>query len=67
VASERNPQPSESFVSNAFSQLEQWVYYSSQILLFGAEFIQVYAGRAGRGLTPAKYAVRVETKEIEDV
>ena len=25
-----------------------WVYYSSQILLFGAEFTQVYAGRAGR-------------------
>jgi membrane protein len=43
-----------------------WVYYSSQILLFGAEFTQVYASRAGRGLKPAKYAVRVETKEIED-
>jgi membrane protein len=42
-----------------------WVYYSSQILLFGAEFTQVYASRAGRGLKPAKYAVRVETKEIE--
>src|SRR5881392_1574992 len=25
-----------------------WVYYSSQILLFGAEFTQVYASRAGR-------------------
>src|SRR5437660_7857770 len=25
-----------------------WVYYSSQILLFGAEFTQVYAARAGR-------------------
>jgi membrane protein len=43
-----------------------WVYYSSQILLFGAEFTQVYASRAGRGLKPTKYAVRVETKEIED-
>ena len=43
-----------------------WVYYSSQILLFGAEFTQVYASRAGRGLKPAKYAVRGETKEIED-
>ena len=42
-----------------------WVYYSSQILLFGAEFTQVYASRAGRGLKPAKYAVRIETKEIE--
>src|SRR5213079_3518784 len=43
-----------------------WVYYSSQILLFGAEFTQVYASRAGRRLKPAKYAVRVETKEIEN-
>lgn len=43
-----------------------WVYYSSQILLFGAEFTQVYASRAGRGLKPARYAVRIETKEIEE-
>src|SRR6266511_1515507 len=42
-----------------------WVYYSSQILLFGAEFTQVYANRAGRALKPAKYAVRIKTKEIE--
>ena len=41
-----------------------WVYYSSQILLFGAEFTQVYAERAGRGVKPDEYAVRVETKEI---
>ena len=42
-----------------------WVYYSSQILLFGAEFTQVIAARAGRELKPSEYAVRVETKEIE--
>lgn len=36
-----------------------WIYYSSQILLFGAEFTRVYAARAGRALVPAKYAVRV--------
>jgi membrane protein len=42
-----------------------WVYYSSQILLFGAEFTQVYAARAGRELKPSEYAVRVETKQIE--
>jgi membrane protein len=36
-----------------------WIYYSSQILLFGAEFTQVYAARAGRALVPAEYAVRV--------
>jgi membrane protein len=42
-----------------------WVYYSSQILLFGAEFTQVYAARAGREFKPDKYAVRVETRELE--
>lgn len=35
-----------------------WIYYSSQILLFGAEFTQVYAARAGRAFIPDKYAVR---------
>jgi len=42
-----------------------WVYYSSQILLFGAEFTQVYAARSGRAFKPSEYAVRVETKEVE--
>jgi membrane protein len=42
-----------------------WVYYSSQILLFGAEFTQVYAARAGREFEPDEYAVRVETRELE--
>jgi membrane protein len=42
-----------------------WVYYSSQILLFGAEFTQVYAARAGRELKPSEYAVRVVTQKFE--
>jgi membrane protein len=42
-----------------------WVYYSSQILLLGAEFTQVYAARSGREFEPDEYAVRVETKEVE--
>jgi membrane protein len=42
-----------------------WVYYSSQILLFGAEFTQVYADRSGRGVKPDEHAIRIETKEIE--
>jgi len=41
-----------------------WVYYSSQILLFGAEFTQVYATHAGRGVAPDEHAARVETKEV---
>jgi membrane protein len=43
-----------------------WVYYSSQILLFGAEFTQYYDERSGREHKPSQYAVRVETKEIEE-
>ena len=42
-----------------------WVCYSSQILLFGGEFTQVYAARAGRAFKPTEYAVRVEMKEVE--
>lgn len=39
-----------------------WVYYSAQILLFGAEFTQVYASAAGREITPSQYAVRAAEK-----
>src|SRR6266550_2019671 len=42
-----------------------WIYYSSQILLFGAEFTQVYACQAGRGVAPDEHAIRVETKEVK--
>src|SRR6266850_5298085 len=42
-----------------------WVYYSSQILLFGAEFTQVYADYFGAHVVPDEHAVRVEQKEIE--
>lgn len=34
-----------------------WVYYSSQIFFFGAEFTQVYASRLGSRVTPAENAV----------
>src|SRR3954451_8691345 len=42
-----------------------WIYYSSQILLFGAEFTQVYANQAVRRVAPSEHAVPIETKEIE--
>ncbi|MEP6685355.1 MAG: YihY/virulence factor BrkB family protein [Verrucomicrobiota bacterium] len=42
-----------------------WIYYSSQILLFGAEFTQVYADERGSEVLPNEYAVRVEQKEVE--
>ncbi|MEY2540342.1 MAG: rane protein [Verrucomicrobiota bacterium] len=36
-----------------------WIYYSAQILLFGAEFTQVYSDRFGSKVKPTEYAVRV--------
>lgn len=42
-----------------------WIYYSSQILLFGAEFTQVYADESGAVIVPKKYAVNVVKTETE--
>jgi len=39
-----------------------WVYYSSQVVLFGAEFTRVYAKHRGVPLKPKKNAVRVNRK-----
>jgi len=36
-----------------------WVYYSAQILLFGAEFTKVWTRRRGSGFVPEKTAVAV--------
>ena len=36
-----------------------WVYYSSQVVLFGAAFTRVYAKYRGSPLEPKKNAVRV--------
>jgi membrane protein len=44
-----------------------WIYYTSAILYFGAEFTQVYAEHSGGKIEPAEYAVAVEQKEIERV
>ena len=35
-----------------------WVYYSSQILFFGAEFTQVWSNRFGGAIGPSPNAVR---------
>ena len=32
-----------------------WIYYSSLIIFFGAEFTQVYASTHGQGITPSKH------------
>jgi membrane protein len=36
-----------------------WVYYSAQILFFGAEFTQVWANRFGSRVVPDKDARRI--------
>jgi membrane protein len=41
-----------------------WVYYSSTILYFGAEFTKVYARFLGKPIEPDSDAVKIEIKEI---
>ena len=40
-----------------------WIYYAAQILLFGAEFTQVYANTYGTRVEPMEHAVKVEITE----
>lgn len=42
-----------------------WIYYSSQILLLGAEFTQVYANQAGRRVKPNEHAVPIVETRVE--
>jgi membrane protein len=40
-----------------------WIYYAAQILLFGAEFTQVYANTYGTRVEPQEHAVKIEITE----
>jgi membrane protein len=40
-----------------------WIYYAAQILLFGAEFTQVYANTYGTHVEPMEHAVKIEITE----
>jgi membrane protein len=42
-----------------------WVFYSAQILLFGAEFTRIYADTYGSHIQPAEFAVRIQKSESE--
>jgi membrane protein len=42
-----------------------WVYYSTVIFLFGAEFTSVYAKFKGAAIRPYSNAVKVQTIEVE--
>lgn len=37
-----------------------WVYYSAQILFFGAEFTQIYAKKYGSQIVPNEHAVKIK-------
>lgn len=42
-----------------------WIYYTSIILYFGAEFTQAYAEKYEEGIRPSKYAVHLKTIVVE--
>lgn len=42
-----------------------WIYYTSIILYFGAEFTQAYAEKYDGGISPSKYAVHTQITIIE--
>lgn len=44
-----------------------WVYYSSIILYYGAEFTRAYAQLVGRTIRPNSTAVYIEKKEVHEV
>ena len=44
-----------------------WVYYSSLILYFGAEFTKVYALHSGEGIKPKDTAVFIVKREAKEV
>ena len=61
--------PGEAFgAAGALAVMLVWIYYSSMILLFGAEFTQTWAERRGSGIAPEKGAVRVvqERKPVRE-
>lgn len=45
--------------AGSFAVLLLWVYFSAQILLYGAEITQIYANRFGWGIVPSNIAVAV--------
>ncbi|WP_093024751.1 YihY/virulence factor BrkB family protein [Pustulibacterium marinum] len=42
-----------------------WLYYTSAILYFGAEFTKFFANLSGKRIRPSEYAVYVKSVEVE--
>jgi membrane protein len=52
--------PGQAFgAAGSLAVLFVWIYYSSLILLFGAEFTQTWADSRGSGIAPERGAIRV--------
>lgn len=52
--------PGEAFgAAGALASMLVWIYYSSMIMLLGAEFTQTWAVQRGKGIQPERGAVRV--------
>ena len=61
--------PGEAFgAAGSLAVMLVWIYYSSMILLFGAEFTQAWSERRGSGIVPEPGAVRVvqEKKQVRE-
>jgi membrane protein len=41
-----------------------WIYYSTLVMLFGAEVAQVYARRFGKRIQPAAHAIRISSANL---
>lgn len=53
--------PGEAFgAAGSLALMLVWIYYSSMILLFGAEFTQTWAESRGGGIVPERGAMRVK-------
>jgi membrane protein len=52
--------------AGSFVVLLVWIYYSTQILFFGAELTQVYATRYGSGFRPSRGAQPTDRRKEKD-
>ncbi|MFA0963349.1 YihY/virulence factor BrkB family protein [Roseivirga sp. BDSF3-8] len=62
---ENNPLSETYGTAGALVMILIWVFYSSIIFLFGAEFTQVYSRHYDQGIRPSEHAVKVETKKVQ--
>lgn len=62
---ENNPLSDTYGTAGALVMILIWVFYSSVIFLFGAEFTQMYSRHYDQGIRPSEHAVKVETKKIQ--